>query len=252
MVAVYSWAGGVGRTQLTANVGLLLAQRGLRVGLVDAALTTPALHVPYRIDISGRRSSLASLLLGECELDDVLHDVTPQIDLPIPVDAALFVVPGYVSNTAEVEVALAHDFDLGLLTDALRGLSSSYSLDIVLIDTQNGLNAPALLAMLMADLSILVCTSDRREGCGAKLLESLRVRSDAMPLVLSVSSDGGDEMDAVSALHRKKVDVALPHSTGMASLHDGLLVLVNPDDPLAQAYGALANIIIRSLGLSSS
>lgn len=45
LIAVHAFCGGTGKTSIAANVAAQLALRGRRVGLIDADLTAPGLHV---------------------------------------------------------------------------------------------------------------------------------------------------------------------------------------------------------------
>ena len=54
MIAIASGKGGVGKSTVTANLAVLLAQRGLRVGLVDADLYGPS--IPGMLGIPGDRA----------------------------------------------------------------------------------------------------------------------------------------------------------------------------------------------------
>jgi septum site-determining protein MinD len=245
LVAVHSWTGGVGRTQLCANVGALLARRGLRVALLDAAMPNPSLHVPYRLDLHPGQPSLARHLLGECELDDLLHPVPAE--RVGPHGGALFVIPAHTPSSAEIERTLAQDYDLGLFSGVLGWLSGHDGLDVVLVDTQSGLNGLALVTLLGAQLRILIGTGDRVEEYWAGLLDRLRINADRIPAVLCTAPPDGF---LASDIYRKDADVSLPYSPAVERLRGAeLLVAAHPHDPLADAYGHLAGIVVRHLAI---
>jgi polysaccharide biosynthesis transport protein len=122
-----------GKTTTVANLGVVLAQAGKRVVLVDADLRKPRLH---RFFSTGNDKGLTNVLAGEVPVHQVLFR---------PSMANLGVVPcGPVpGNPAEL---LSSDA-MGSLLDQLAGAS-----DFVLIDS-----APVLVA---ADATILSTQSD--------------------------------------------------------------------------------------------
>src|SRR2546422_8856768 len=69
VIAIASGKGGVGKTNLTANLAVALASRGLRVCVLDADLGLANLDVLY--GLSPERS-LRDVVRGECGLPDVV------------------------------------------------------------------------------------------------------------------------------------------------------------------------------------
>ena len=52
VISIHSYRGGTGKSNVTANVGALLAGRGLNVGLVDMDMQSPGLHAIFGFDAS--------------------------------------------------------------------------------------------------------------------------------------------------------------------------------------------------------
>src|SRR2546422_10694812 len=71
VIAIASGKGGVGKTNLTANLAVALASRGLRVCVLDADLGLANLDVV--LGLSPARS-LRDVVRGERRLEDVLID----------------------------------------------------------------------------------------------------------------------------------------------------------------------------------
>src|SRR3989344_3148945 len=72
VIALASGKGGVGKTTITANLGIALAQRGQRVLLIDADIAMANLSL-----ILGMHSSpitLHDVLLGEASIQDAIYD----------------------------------------------------------------------------------------------------------------------------------------------------------------------------------
>jgi septum site-determining protein MinD len=71
-IVIASGKGGVGRTTLTANLGIALAQMGKRTIIVDGSLTTPNLALLFKLEKVAY--TLNDVLAGEATLPDVMYD----------------------------------------------------------------------------------------------------------------------------------------------------------------------------------
>src|SRR5690625_605830 len=70
VIAVSSGKGGVGKTTVATNLGILLAQRGVRVGILDADLGLA--NVDLLLGLASRYN-LAHVLFGEKDLRSEEH-----------------------------------------------------------------------------------------------------------------------------------------------------------------------------------
>ncbi len=59
IVAVHSFRGGTGKSNMTANLACLLARRGNRVGIVDTDIQSPGIHVLFNLDPKDTTSDLS-------------------------------------------------------------------------------------------------------------------------------------------------------------------------------------------------
>ena len=82
VIAIASGKGGVGKTNLTANLAVALAGRGLRVCVLDADLGLANLDTLLGVK---PRATLRHVLRGECTIHDVLVE-----GLEIPLVPDLF------------------------------------------------------------------------------------------------------------------------------------------------------------------
>jgi len=141
VIAVSGGKGGVGKTNVSANLAVALAGLGRRVMLLDADLGLANVDVLYGLQ---PRHTLADVVRGDCALADVI------LDGPMGVK----VVPGASGLT---EMA-----DLG--PQALAGIVHSFSeyhdeLDILLVDTAPGIT-PDVLRFAEAAHEVLVVVRD--------------------------------------------------------------------------------------------
>src|ERR1700754_4039588 len=119
--AVTSGKGGVGKTQLSANIAHVLAKRGKRVLLLDADLGLASLDLALGVHPN---KDLLSFLRGQCDLREIVVEASEGLHL-VPA------CPG------RYEMANLETSERELLHAALLELASDY--DILLIDTGAGI-----------------------------------------------------------------------------------------------------------------
>src|SRR5207247_10954991 len=76
IVSVHSFRGGTGKSNTTANLAAILAERGQRVGVIDADIQSPGIHVILGIAGDEVTASLNDFLWGSGTLSSVAQDVT--------------------------------------------------------------------------------------------------------------------------------------------------------------------------------
>ena len=75
-MSIHSFRGGTGKSNTTANVAAILAQDGRRVGVIDADIQSPGIHVLFGLAGSDVHASLNDFLFGDREIGEVALDVT--------------------------------------------------------------------------------------------------------------------------------------------------------------------------------
>lgn len=171
-LAVVSPGPAEGRSWLTANLGVLFAQLGLRTLLIDADLRRPRLH---RLLGKGDRVGLSAVLAGRAG---------PEAIAPVAAVPGLFLLPAGVVPPNPQEL-LARD----RLQRLLSSLRSSY--DVVLADTPAfGRCADAGTVAARAGAALVLACRDTSalEGVAA-LTRSLR--EFGVTVVGAVLNDGG-------------------------------------------------------------
>lgn len=138
IIDVCSGKGGVGKTTISANLGLALQKFGRRVAVVDCNLTTS--HLSLCFGMGSYPKTLNSFLRNESRIEEVTYHHP----------SGLKVVP------ASLELADLVDIDAtnlrGRLTDAFRDY------DVLLLDSAPGIGKEALIAMKAADNVLFVAT----------------------------------------------------------------------------------------------
>ncbi|MEM0475920.1 MAG: cell division ATPase MinD [Candidatus Norongarragalinales archaeon] len=236
-----SGKGGVGKTSIAVNLGVLLAKLGKRVVVVDADVDMAAVSIMLGIEINP--ITLQNVLAGENTITDAVYE-GPH---------GLYYVPSSLHEEAR-------EIDLTRLRDAVSKLELSY--EFVLVDSPPGLSAEARAAIASSQQLIIVSTPDP-----AALIDSLKIRKFAersgvtvLGVVLNrVTGDKNElkpqELTAVlglplvatlpedvevrrSASMQQPVEVRAPHSAfcrGLRFLASALTHEVVPDAKPARA-----------------
>lgn len=79
IIAIHSFRGGTGKSNTTANLGFLLAQKGQRVGIVDTDIQSPGIHVLFKLDPKDISCSLNDFLWGKREIGSAVYDVSKRL-----------------------------------------------------------------------------------------------------------------------------------------------------------------------------
>ena len=175
-LAVLSGKGGVGKSNISVNLSLAMAQRGKRVVLLDADLGMA--NVDLLCGISPRYT-LAHLVKGEKSVEELL----------LPISGSVLLLPGGpgVQGLADLDEA-----SLSVLIDRLSVLDGIA--DILIIDTGAGIHKNTLSFAVAADSTLLVTTPEPtaiRDAYGVlkSLAIATRSKIDVTLLVNMTSSE---------------------------------------------------------------
>ncbi|MET0388346.1 MAG: MinD/ParA family protein [Polyangiales bacterium] len=198
-IAVTSGKGGVGKTQLSANIALVLAQRGQRVLLLDADLGLASLDLALGVHPN---RDLLSVIRGQCELSEIVVDAGHGLHL-VPA------CPG------RYEMANLQSAERERLNGALRDLASKY--DTLIIDTGAGIGANSVGFAALGNEILLVTTPDptslRDAYAMAKVLHR-RAGVDALGVIANqVSSEaaGLDVYERLQGITRRFLSLELDY-----------------------------------------
>lgn len=250
--AVTSGKGGVGKSTLTANLGVALAARGLRVGIVDADVF--GFSIPGLLGVAGAKPTQ----VDEMILPPVAHGVKV-------ISIGMFVE----GNTAvSWRGPMLHRTLQQFLTDVFFG-----NLDVLLLDLPPGTGDIAIsLGQLLPQAEVLVVTTPQaaaaevaeRSGLVARqtgqavigVIENMAGLPQPDGTVLRLFGEGGGA-DAAARLSTADQPVPLLASVPLSlALREGgdaglPVVLGHPDDPAAVAITELAaTLATRARGLA--
>jgi ATP-binding protein involved in chromosome partitioning len=260
IVAITSGKGGVGKSTITANLAVALAERGLSVGIVDADVF--GFSIPGILGLTGAKPTR----VGEMILP------------PIGFGVKVISIGMFVDDNAAVSWRgpMLHRTIQQFLTDVYFG-----DLDVLLIDLPPGTGDVAIsLGQLLPQAEVIVVTTPQpaaaevaeRSATVARqtgqrvigVVENMSglIQSDGSVLELFGSGGGADVAARLSRDQPEPVPVlaAIPLSVPLRAGGDGgvPVVLSDPADAASVAIGTIADQFVnrgrglagRKLGLS--
>jgi len=245
--AITSGKGGVGKSTLTANLGVALAARGLSVGIVDADVF--GFSIPGLLGVAGVKPTK----VGEMILPPVAHDVKV-ISIGMFVDG---------SQAVSWRGPMLHRTIQQFLTDVFFG-----DLDVLLIDLPPGTGDVAIsLGQLLPQAEVIVVTTPQAAAAEVAERSALVARQTGQSVIGVVENmaglvqpDGsvlelfgsGGGADAAARLG-VPVLASVPLSVALREGGDAgqPVVLSDPEDAAARVILSLADqLATRERGLA--
>lgn len=140
IIAIASGKGGVGKTTVTANLGIALVQRGLKVLLVDADVAMANLSLLFGMQSSP--ITLHDVLLGESNVYDSIYEGPGGVNF----------IPSGLSMESYRRV------DPERLEGVIKQVADNY--DFVLLDAPPGIEKNVMAALAAAEEVLLVTMPD--------------------------------------------------------------------------------------------
>jgi len=246
IVSVHSFRGGTGKSNTTANLAAVLADRGMRVGVIDADIQSPGIHVILGLDAEQVTASLNDFLWGGRDLADVARDVT---DLqPRPLSGRMLLIPSSM-EPGQIARVLREGYDATRFTQGIKQLGKELRLDALLVDTHPGLNEETLLSLVISHRLLVIMRPDRQdyEGTGV----TVRVAQElGVPKIMLVVNKTPETFDAnvvterVRSAYGCEVLAVIRHSDDLMELSsEGVFYLRYPDHPLSESYRQIASAV---------
>ena len=235
VIAVSGGKGGVGKTNVCANLAIAMSALGRKVMVLDADLGLANIDVLYGLQ---PRATLADFVRGDCALDEVI------LDGPMGVK----VVPG-ASGLAEMAA-----LDAKALAGIVHGFSDIRDdLDVLLIDTAPGIT-PDVLRFAEAAHEVMVVVRDEPTSITdayavVKVLSGDR-NVQRFRIVTNMTHGSGDGVSLYNKLSRvtdRFLNVSL-HHTGSIPFDERVGRAVQMQTPFMTAYPAsMAALSVRKL-----
>lgn len=241
VIAVTGGKGGVGKTNVSLNMAVAMAQQGQRVLVLDADLGLANVDVLLGLRV---RRNLAHVLAGECAIDDIL------VEGP----AGIKIVPAASGVRSMVELSGAEHAGLIRAFSALQD-----DFDVLIIDTAAGISDMVLsFARASQDVVLVVCDEPTSITDAYALVKMLSrehgvFRFKVIANMVNTMREGQVLFNKLTKVTDRFLDVALelaaivPFDENLRKCvrKQKLIVEVAPKSPSALAFKALAHRAAR-------
>ncbi len=230
VITITSGKGGVGKTTATANLGVALAQRGMRVAVVDADIGLRNLDVVMGLE-NRIVYDLVDAVEGHCRLQQALIR-----DKRL---SELYLLPAaQTRDKSAVSEAQMHD-----LCSELREMT-----DFVLIDSPAGIEQGYRNAVSPADEVIIITTPEVSAVRDADRIIGLVEAEEKGPARLIINRlkpalvQRGDMLDTSDVL-----DILAIELVGVVPEDEQIIVSTNQGRPVALLNGSQAGLAFRHI-----
>lgn len=262
IISTHSYRGGTGKTNIIANLSLILAEKGFNVGVVDTDVTTPGLHINYGLGDNQLYPTLTEFYLHKYDSEDIIHDISGLY----PTKGKLYLIPSNL-NQEIIEEIISHrsnrnspniEGDLGILFRLLKELSDKYDIDYFLLDNKPGFDDErTLLILSMSHILLIISRNDETDIKGTKDLLNIVDKFMIPEKYLIPNQINPERLNEIKKEFAKifnnydlQVSDPLPNSDKLRFEHspsiNRLFIDNFPEDPFSKSIMKLADKILKN------
>ncbi len=246
IISIHSYRGGTGKSNITANMGVLLAERGLNVGLTDMDIQSPGIHALFGFDASSFKHCLNDYLWSRCPIEEAVYDLSGQVERQVK--GRLMLLPSSI-HPGDIARIIHDGYDVDRLNDGLAAFAEHFKLDALLVDTHPGLGEETLLSIALSDRLLVLLRPDRQDYQGTSV--TLKVAAQLSVPKISICINKVPHNLPEDSLRKKveeaygyPVDAVFYHSDDMMDLASGgIFVQRFPDHQFTEGLKELAEKI---------
>ncbi len=241
VIAITSGKGGVGKTNITTNLGIALASRGARVCIFDADTSLANINILMGLT---PRHTLEHLLEGEKTLDDIILDGPKGVKI-VPAASGI------------AEYAQLDETRHWRLVEALRSLEERF--DYLLIDTAAGVGETVLRFVQSAQRVVVVISPEPTSLTDAfALIRVLKRRGFDRPIHVLVNmvlnyTNSMEVFKRFEAAAKKYLHVQVHYlgyiprdeAVGKAVAQQRPVLLETPDSVASRCFVTLADVLSK-------
>ena len=249
IVSIHSFRGGTGKSNITANVAVIAAQQGKRVGIVDTDIQSPGIHALFGLDDQKMDKALNDYLWGRCAVEETAYDVGK--GMVTVMGGGIHLIPSSL-KVGELSRVLREGYDVDILNNGFWELIRLLNLDYLFIDTHPGLNEDTLLSIAISDVLLVILRPDQQDYQGTAVTVDVARRLDIPKMFLVVNKvlsgfDFAEAKETVEETYHCEVAGVLPLSEDVARLGSaGIFSLHYPNHPFTQGLAAIAGRIMEA------
>ncbi|HPB32603.1 MAG TPA: MinD/ParA family protein [Candidatus Sumerlaeota bacterium] len=222
-ISIHSYRGGTGKSNITANLGVLLAARGLNVGLVDMDIQSPGIHALFGFDVSSFKHCLNDYLWSRCTVEDAVYDLCGRLEKPV--EGRLMLLPSSI-HPGDIARIIHDGYDVDRLNDGLAAFTESLALDVLLIDTHPGLGEETLLSLALSDRLLVLLRPDQQDYQGTSVTLKVAAQLSVPKISLCINKAPGSLPEdslrqKIVEAYGHPVDAVFYHSEEMMVLGSG-------------------------------
>ncbi|WP_414545423.1 MinD/ParA family ATP-binding protein [Nostoc sp. CCY0012] len=242
ILAIHSFRGGTGKSNLTANLAVKMALQNKRVAIVDTDLQSPGIHALFAIDEKITSKTLNDYLWHRSSIADTACDVTSNLAIA---QGKVFLIPSSI-NADEIAKIISEGYNVSLLNSGLQRLIKELELDYLFIDTHPGLSRETLLSIAISDLLIVIIRPDRQDFQGTAVTVNIARQLQVSKMMMIVNKtpnrmDFSSLQQKVERTYNVPVAGMFPLSEDMAQLgSSGIFCLQYPEHPLTKMLQQVA------------
>ncbi len=199
LLSFHSYKGGTGKTTFVGNLGVMLAQQGKKVCIIDTDVNGPGIHSLFDIRYD---MTLIDFLQGICGADEAVYRYD---------DTDVYVVP---SKACEEDISAMFNTPgeaREKLLELIRKIRTSIGIDYFLFDCSPGINKSSLLTMNIVDKATIVSTIDIQDIRGTYLLSgmSAKLGTQAALFFNRIPREKRDDINEIVSDFSKKLGTEL-------------------------------------------
>ncbi|VEP14713.1 Cobyrinic acid ac-diamide synthase [Hyella patelloides LEGE 07179] len=248
IIAIHSYRGGTGKSNLTANIATIVAQAGNRVAIVDTDLPSPGIHVLFGLGEEQIKNTLNSYLWGQCALKDTIYNVS-HVMTQKTASSAIYLLPSS-AKLADISRILREGYDFELLLEGFKKLIDLLELDYLFIDTHPGLNQETLVSLTISNLVLYIMRPDKQDFQGTAVTIDVARRLQ-VPKVLIIVNKALKEYNfaqlsqEVESTYKTRVAGILQQSDEvMRMASKGIFAVCYPEQLFSRVIKGIARQII--------